>query len=174
MEQKLYPCNECGTKVKIRSKGLCSFCRYKQKGSPLKRYVLRQTIKNKLKKQKKAEILKNFFEFHLENIKKRPYCDNCGCKLSCNIANVAHILPKRASANPEVMDNIDNCLYLCASVNGEIGCHDKFDKIQATYKVYLMPCWEKAVEKYLTFKDKVRYNKYVSNFEDYLNENVPL
>lgn len=173
MKNKLYPCNQCGTEVRVRSKGLCQYCRSLQKGSVVKRYILKQTAKNKAKKQDKRVILEPFYEYHLENIRKNPYCDNCGCNIQGNLCNLAHILPKGFGRNTEVMGELENCIYLCASINGgdEIGCHERFDRIQATSKVYLMNCWDKCVNKYLTFRDKCKYNKYVAVFEDWINEN---
>lgn len=166
MERKLYKCNRCEREVYIRSKGLCQRCRYKQR-------VDNNEIKIKAKKNKnnRKEILSNFFTYHLEQIKKKPYCENCGSKLFCNISNIAHILPKRNTANPEVMGENNNALYLCCSFNGDgQGCHDRYDTIQGSSKVYLMNCFPIALKRYLTFKDKVRYNKYVSVFEDWIKE----
>lgn len=171
MEIKLYQCKEpgCEMKQRILSKGLCTFHRMKQKGSAVKKYKFK--INRNFKKRNRADILKQYFEYHLEQIKKHPYCENCGCLLKCNINNIAHILPKRNCYNPEVMDNINNYLYLCASVNGEIGCHDRYDRIQGSSQVYLMPCWKKAVNRYLTFKNELKYNKFVSIFEEWIKEN---
>jgi hypothetical protein len=170
MKNKLYPCKECGTKVKIRSKGLCPYCRSRQKGTLVSRYYLsQQTAKTKEKRRNRAQLLKVFFEKHLQTIQSHPNCENCGVRMACNIANIAHILPKRSTANPEVMDEPLNAMYLCASVNGEPGCHDRYDRIQGSAQVYLMPCWKKSVERYLTFREKVvKYNKFVKVFEDFI------
>ncbi len=174
MNRKLYTCNECQILVPIRSKGLCKMCRYKQKGSQVKQYTIkRQTDKNKIKKQNKREILEPFYKYHIEKVAQNPYCMNCGCRIQGNLNNLAHLLPKRFGGNPELMGELDNCLYLCASVNGgqEIGCHEKMDRIQGSSQFYLMPCFKKALEHYLTFRNKVvKYNKYVEIFEDYIKE----
>lgn len=172
MKSKLYPCKQCGTEVKIRSKGLCPFCRNLQKGTLVKRYIAkRQSTKIKEQRKTRYARLEKFFNYHLANISKRPFCENCGCRLQGNIANIAHILPKRNTANPEVMDELDNCLYLCAAVNGETGCHDKFDRIQGSSKVYLMKCWKTAYERFKLLQPLlVKYNKYVLVFEEWEKE----
>ena len=173
MKNKLYKCIECGKLVPIRSKGKCTMCRSKDLPKKHYRYNYRINQKLRLKRSVKMEILTPFFEFHLEEIKKNPFCQNCGIRLPCNITNIAHILPKRSSANPEIMGNLNNCLYLCASVSGGIGCHERFDAIQTTSKVYLLHCWGEAVKKYLEFrKDIVKHNKYQEIFEIWIRENT--
>lgn len=174
MNKKLYPCNNCKKEVPVRSKGLCAYCRNLQKGSVVKRYILKQSGKNKAKKEQKRAILQPFYEYHLEKIAKNSYCENCGCRIQGNLLNLAHILPKGYGRNTEVMGELNNCIYLCASLNSgqEIGCHERFDRIQASSAVYLMPCFLKALEKYLLFRNKVmKKNKYVQIFENYLEEN---
>lgn len=167
---KLYPCKKCGTQVRIRSKGLCPICRSKERSPKIKSYVIKQTSKNKIKRENKSQILKNFFQYHLAEIQKTPYCENCGTSLNCNLMNIAHILPKRNTANPEVMDHYNNFMYLCSSFDG-IGCHEKYDRVQGNAKVYLMSVFSKAVERYLTFRNLVKYNKYVEVFEEYIKNN---
>lgn len=171
MKYKLYKCKfpDCEIEQRILSKGLCTFHRMKQKGSTVKKYKLK--ITRKIKRKNRTNLLKIYFQYHLDNIKLNPFCENCGCKLMGNINNIAHILPKRNSSNPEIMDNLNNYSYLCASINGEIGCHDKYDRIQGCSQVYLMRVWPKLVERYLTFKKEIKYNKYVSIFEDWIEEN---
>lgn len=158
--------------VKIRSKGLCPFCRSKDKGTLVERYHIRkQTLKTREKRRKRGELLKVFFDRHLQTVSLSPFCDNCGMRIQGNLNNIAHILPKRSTANPEVMDEPNNAVYLCASINGEIGCHERYDRTQGSAQVYLMPCWIKCVEKYLTFRDQVKYNKYVRVFEEWIEMN---
>lgn len=176
MNRKLYKCKfeGCETQQAILSKGLCNYHRNLDKGSVVKRYHLKQqTAKTREKRRNRGALLEVFFRHHLEKVKLSPFCDNCGCRIQGNIANIAHILPKRSSANPEVMDELQNAIYLCASVNGEKGCHERFDSIQGSPQVYLMPCWKKSVDRYLTFKEKVvNYNKYVKVFEEWLDESI--
>lgn len=174
LTNKLYKCNECQTLVKIRSKGLCSYCSFKSKGSQVKIYKIKQqSAKNKEKRKNKQEIMRPYWEYHLENIQIHPHCENCGCNINGNIMNIAHILPKRNfGGNPEVSFELENCAYLCSSFDG-IDCHSRFDRIATTSKVYLMPVWEKMIKRYLMFKDKVlKYNKYVEIFENYITDGI--
>ena len=63
-------------------------------------------------------------EHHLAILKKgKTRCENCNIKLYPSVISIAHILPKRRHA--EVMDKLENYLYLCGS------CHGKYDRIQA-------------------------------------------
>lgn len=167
---KIYNCIKCEKEITKRIKKMCQFCYYKHLSlnKPKKNYYFKQSDKNKLKKQEKFNTLKPYFDYHLENIKKKLYCENCGCKIKGNISNIAHVLPKRKyGGNPEIMDDINNYLYLCSSFDG-IDCHSHYDSRQATSRVYNMLVWKIAVQRYLTFKNKVSYNKYVENFENYI------
>ena len=168
MKNKLYPCKKCNKEVKIRSKSLCTYCRYLEKGSLLKKYISKQTLKTRRKKKQKAEIMKPFWEYHLENVKNNPYCENCGVKIQGNICNIAHIIPKRSDVI--IMDNLNNCIYLCSSFDG-IDCHSKFDSIQSIPKVYLMPVWKIAVKRYFIFREECsKLSRYTENFENYIKE----
>lgn len=167
MERKLYKCIECGREVQILSKKRCQRCRYNQR-------VKNNEIKIKVSKNKRnrAGILKTYYEYHLREIKKKPYCENCGLKIQGSVMNICHIFPKRSTANPEIMDELNNVLYLCGPFdNTERDCHSHFDKSQSSIKVFSMKCFPTAVKRYLTFSDKCRYNKYVEIFELWLKEN---
>ena len=130
MESKLYPCKECGTKVKIRSKGLCPSCRHKQRqneGSlPVKKFSIKP-ISYKRQKQKKEEkgCLGAYFEFHLLNLMKNPRSEESGIIIDePTSANVCHLLPKRKTGGfPSVQCNVDNVVYLTLSE------HNRFDKL---------------------------------------------
>lgn len=173
MKRKLYKCKQDGCEIMqpILSKGLCKYHRYLQKGNPLFNYKTKLKKKNVVRQNKK-EVLSYFFNYHLEKIKNKSVCQNCGVKIKGNICNIAHILPKRL--HKEVMGNIHNCIYLCASINSgdEIGCHDRFDRIQGNSQVYLMNCWPLVIENYLKFRENVLYfSKYREVLEEWLNEN---
>lgn len=176
MERKLYPCKQCGTKVKIRSKGLCPYCRQQQKGGVVKQYRIKQQRSETRKKRKnRNELLKKFFTYHLNRIQSRPICENCGCRVQGNLMNIAHILPKRSTANPEVMDDLNNCMYLCASINGgeEKGCHEHFDRVQGSSKVYLMLCFPIALERYIKLAHLIEHNnKYVQVFKQAIEDKI--
>src|SRR6478736_509819 len=110
LNKKLYKCDKCNKEVAVRSKGLCSYCRNKEK--PLKKVF-------KIRTKAESKKLSAFFIKHIEQIKKNPICDNCGSKLQGSHFEVAHILPKRKTGgNPEVADNENNALYLCSMILG--------------------------------------------------------
>lgn len=163
MIPKIYQCVSCGKEVIIRSRKKCSRCRYKER-------LANSEIKYKINKSNRKDLLDKYFTYHLERIKLNPYCENCGSKLSCNISNIAHIFPKRHGGNPEVMGELDNYMYLCSAVNNDgQACHDRYDKIQGSSKVYLMKCFPIALKRYLTFTDKVKSTKYKLIFESFEN-----
>lgn len=169
MERKLYPCNNCGRKVQIRSKGLCPSCRQRdrEKSGELSKpnYRIPKITKKTLeKKRKKKAELDPFFEYQINRIiSKGLYCENeCGTKLQGLRTEVAHILPKRENGgHPEVRSNLDNALYMC------VDCHTKFDNNQLDVeKIKTFPVWKKAVERYQKFKHLiVRFSKYIEVLE---------
>lgn len=158
---KLYSCKKCGFKVPILSKGLCSRCYYIEYANK------KLKMGGKKKPLDKNNKIKYYYLYHLNNIKSVPYCENCGIKLQGSISNIAHILPKRQSANPEVGAELNNYMYLCSPFDNLINnCHSKYDRIQATKDIYLMNCFNIAKQRYLTFCNKVRYTKYSKVFDE--------
>lgn len=116
---KLYPCKECGTKVPIRSKGLCPACRNKQKQSEENTFVYRKKInpisnKKRVEKSLKRKELDVFFEYHLEQLEKKPFSQLSAKYISTpTTANIAHILPKRKQGGfPSISNHLENCIYL--------------------------------------------------------------
>jgi hypothetical protein len=148
---------------------MCRFHYSQSKGTPTKKYkIQQQTKKNKEKKRNKTQLMRPFWEYHLDNMQRtNAVCENCGCKITKGIVNIAHIIPK--SSHICVMDDLNNVMYLCASIENNIGCHDKYDRIQNTPQVYLMPVFVKAVERYKLFRDKIdKYSKQVAIFEQWI------
>lgn len=133
-EIKLYSCNKCGKKVRIRSKGLCPACRAKE---------LNHKPKMRSKKAvAQREGYADFFAKHIANIKVHSLCcEECGEKLKGNASEVAHILSKR-NFN-EVATKDWNILYLCGMFS-ENRCHDKFDRTLESRKE--MKVFKKACE----------------------------
>ena len=172
---KLYPCKECGKEVPIRSKGLCPVCREKQRRdageetmSTRTHSITKMTPKRQKKLTDKKKVLDPFFAYHIEQIKKTPYCRNCGDSLIGIRSEVAHVLPKRETMNPEVMNNLDNAMYLCSQVSNN-NCHKQFDDNQASEIIYNMQVWEEAVSKYVKLKPFiVNQNKITKTFDNYL------
>ena len=127
MANKLYPCKKCGTKVPIRSKGLCPKCREEERtnngektmlnttAAPLPKVTEKTKKKNKLKKS----IRDIYFDYHLGLCKKS---EESGTPIyEPTRANICHILPK--STHPSVQANLDNCVYLTFSE------HERFDQL---------------------------------------------
>lgn len=173
----MYPCKECGRKVPIRSKGLCPSCRERQRRADgeetmhSKNHSIRAISNERKKKLKeKKSTLDPFFDYHIAQIQKNPVCQNCGDYLQGLRSEVAHVLPKRSTMNPEVMNHLDNALYLCCQFSDN-NCHKKFDDTQASENVYSMTVWEKAVNQYLKLKPfLINVNKITENFEKYLSK----
>lgn len=128
----------------------------------------------KLDRKQRSDRLKVFFEYHLNILNSKPhFCENCGTRLTGQIANIAHIFPKQKSAFPEIMDNLDNYMYLCCSLYGEPGCHEVYDRTQMTGRVHSMPCFKIAYLRYKKIVDsgiKLKYNTYSKQFLEYYNE----
>lgn len=152
-KNKLYPCEECGTLVKIRSKGLCGGCRQKQRlgdGTLVtKKYTIKPiTEKRKQKRSDERGCLHAFFEFHITQLEKKPFSEESGKIISePSATNICHLLPKRKEGGfPSVQCVIDNCIYLTWEE------HNQFDKLlderNYTKLEELFPkSWKKACEK---------------------------
>ena len=132
-EIKLYSCENCGRKVRIRSKGLCPACRAKELNKKPK------VRSEKAKTQREGYV--DFFAKHIANIKVHSLCcEECGEKLKGNASEVAHILSKRN--HNEVATKDWNVLYLCGMFS-ENRCHEKFDrtlKSRREMKVFKKAC----------------------------------
>lgn len=124
---KLYPCNSCGAKVPIRSKGLCPKCREEQRTNNGEKTMLNTIVaplpsitdKTRKKKLKIKSIRDVYFAYHIERCKAS---EESGAKISePTRANICHILPK--STHPSVQANLDNFVYLTFSE------HERFDQL---------------------------------------------
>ena len=148
IKSKNKTCIECGREDQPWfSKKRCKNCASRSYKKPAKGPLRSVKYKKKLQSNK----LSDFFELHEHKLAERPYCDNCGERISNPLRwSVAHILPKKKYY--EVQSEVKNCVYLCAFGNN---CHNIFDSIQNTEKVYEMEVWEKVYENYLEFKDKI-------------------
>lgn len=164
LRNKLYKCEipSCGRKVHIRStikgekyKGykVCNPCKSKYDGSSLKKFSLDKKIERRIER----DCLYTFFKTAVEELKRRPYCENCGVKINTNYAvfnNIAHILPKRKYKS--VMCNMNNFLILCDSKDNKDGnsCHKNFDS--GISKAQDMPAFNLAKERFKLFKEEVK------------------
>ena len=130
MDKKLYPCKKCGTKVPIRSKGLCGICRQNQRKEEGTLPQYKKKIKpfkasNKAKRKEERGCLGVYFEYHLEELNRMPSSIESKKPIySPTVANIAHLLPKRKTGGfPSVQCNIENAIYLT------IQEHNHFDKL---------------------------------------------
>lgn len=149
---KLYSCDNCGKKVRIRSKGLCPFCRAKQVGFKKPKF-------HSLKTKTKRVGYSDFFSKHIIKIKlEHLCCEECGSKLKGDVSEVAHILSKRNF--PENATSDWNVLYLCGMFS-ENRCHDKFDRDNNSRKS--MTVFKKACEVVKQHKEEVKHinNEYL-------------
>lgn len=146
-------CVECGEEKKIFSKGRCQKCASQNKTlktSPLKKSST--TKKATEGKKELQEKRKEYFEYHINNIKiNNISCEECGDSLNGDISEVAHIISK--SKNPETEHLKENILYLCG-VNSNNQCHAKFDQSSESRK--RMKVFLKAVEQVKAFEDKIK------------------
>lgn len=137
MTKKLYPCKECGRKVQIRSKGMCSTCRViqLQKERPK---VYKKPIKSKPsfgggRNKEQQKLLKDYFDTQLEKLRSNPYSQESGNPIRYpSKANICHILFKRKQGGfPSIAHDLDNCVFLTLEE------HSRFDQLldQAKFDV---------------------------------------
>lgn len=168
MKNKLYKCEMpgCTKEVQIRSSiktegefyrlRCCNLCKAKvDRKVKVYKPIPKFTEKSVTKRKNERTGLVSFFAKAILELRDKPYCQNCGCKINVYIHpvnNVAHILKK--SYYKSVMDNDLNRVFLCADKDNENNCHEKFDNRiydRPTMNVFLI-----AKEKYLLFKDQVK------------------
>lgn len=148
MKHKLYPCENCGREVPLRStvrnndqhkgKKVCGGCKLRLD-------------------KKKDEGKREFFERAIQELKNEPYCENCGCRIDTSFmpaANIAHILAK--SKYKSVAWNRLNRVFLCAGKNDEEykNCHGRFDTDIEGRKD--MPVYSVAQERFRTFMRDIK------------------
>mgnify|MGYP003664061597 CR=1 FL=1 len=145
--RKLYECGDenCGNKVPILSKGLCTGCRKKQRiedgSAPVYTNKIKKT-KRSAKSKKEREGLPEYFQKHIEILSKNPKSEASGKFIPKPWSgNIAHILPK--SNHKSVMCDDNNCMYLTLEEHtqfDELLLKFEFDKI----RIYLPKVWELA------------------------------
>lgn len=151
IQQKPKTCKSCGESKHIFSRGRCKFCATKEDSKPLKK----ATEKSKEKRKEERKDFPKFFMDAIEELKKNPVCQNCGCRISADylpVHNICHLVNK--SKFKSVSTHPDNYVFLCSSkdVIGK-NCHGYFDdNINDRPN---MPVYPIAKEKYLKFRDEV-------------------
>lgn len=113
------------------------------------------------RRKREREGYKEFFEHHINNIKKESLkCEECSKKLIGVHSEVCHILPK--SYFKSIATNNENIIYLCPEHhnffddrrNAEIKKMKIFDKVENTFEKL-----REAITETLNYKHYDRYNK---------------
>jgi len=138
---KLYPCKKCGTEVLIRSKGLCSACRYKE----LHNHDEQKQGEASSDAEEGDPCLVVYFKAQLAILQRIRKSEESGLFISVPTKmNVCHLLPK--GKYKSVKCNMENCIFL----TGEE--HARFDKLLFEHNFYLLEDefprgWPKAVNR---------------------------
>lgn len=186
IKNQLYTCEVpgCNNKVAVRSKikqgvlkgtPCCSYCKSKHDKKETKPHksIKAFTEKNREKRKTVRSGLPTFFSEAIEELNKKPFCENCGCRINTRlfpVNNIAHILSK--SKYKSVMTDKNNFLFLCTEkdhVDGQTSCHGTFDsKINGRPS---MPVFKVALGKFKLFAPDVeeRGAEYLI-FEDELHK----
>jgi hypothetical protein len=147
MKKRLLPCENCGKEVPLRST---------IRGGPHKGKKCCGWCKAKLDKKDTKEK-QGFYEKAIEESRKQPYCENCGCKVDLGYmgsSNIAHIVSK--GRYKSVAYEPLNFVLLCAGKNSaeHNNCHHKFDNDilgRKNMKVFLV-----AKQRFDRFRDKIK------------------
>ncbi len=142
-------CKTCGEEKYIFSKGNCEFCS-KKTYSNIKSY----TPKAKVKRQEERKDYPEFFAKAIEELKKHPYCQNCGGEINVNlhpVNNIGHILKK--SKFKSVATHPENYLILCSEKDNIFNCHERFDNHINDRPN--MECFTLAYRKFKKFEEEV-------------------
>lgn len=171
MKRKLYKCTypNCETKQLMLIRKMCNYHYHltRDKKTPTNNFGYK---KPNIKRKQVNIPLQQYFEYHLEKVKLNPFCENCGSKIQANICNIAHLIPKRTDS--VVSSELENYAYLCSPFDEQgKDCHNKFDSMAGNIKVYEMPFWKIAIKRYLTFRNKCKYNNYSKIFEQWIKIN---
>lgn len=135
--RKTYPCKACGKLVTLRSHGLCPSCRAK---------VLGAKGRKPLASHKKTTGLPGFFDAMLWKLRESGMSYTGRPIAFPTVANVCHILPKRAYKS--VAEDEDNIVFL---THGE---HTRFDHLVDTLDFAALEkefpfVWQRAVRQVL-------------------------
>lgn len=103
--------------------------------------------------EKRKEERKDFPEFFQKHIviAKSKYCEECGYKLTGNVSEIAHVLPKSYFKSVSTEDS--NILYLCGMYSKN-NCHSNYDNFPAE-KVKEMNIYPKVQEVFKQLEEKI-------------------
>ena len=129
MKNKLYKCKFEGCEIEqpILSKGLCPYHRQKQREEqgnlPKPKYSIKPiSEKAKLKKKETKGCLEEYFDFHIQNILKKPFSEESGKFISDPTrANVCHVVDK--GRHKSIQCCVENAVYLTFEE------HSRMDKL---------------------------------------------
>jgi len=161
-ENKLYPCTECGRRVKIRSKGKCPLCRSKDIKS-ISKVSEKQKIKNKIK----SDVRSVYFDFHIQRCRISEESGNV--IHNPNRSNICHLFAK--SNHPSLQSNLDNFVYLTSEEHSEFDTYlfrHEFEKLERNFeKSWQISC--QRIKKLLPLCEEK--TKFYFAITDYLTTN---
>ena len=168
IERKKYPCKQCGASVFIRSKGLCPLCRSKElaQNAALEQASLSpKKAKAPIKKKQVESCLDVYFDFHISEIAKFPYCMETGDYINQGRFNVAHLFSK--SKHPNTRCCLENAVYLSWQ------SHFDFDKLLDSKNFKELETWKiwpQVLYKMRLLLPQVDNTNFKQAFEEYLQE----
>lgn len=124
----------------------------------MKRYSKKGLEKRKSERQGFTE----FFQKHIE-VARNSYCEECGQRLTGDVSEVAHCLPKSYFKSISVNDN--NILYLCGRFSTN-NCHSLYDN-SAIEKVKEMKIYPKIKEIFQQLKPEITESINYKVYEKY-------
>ena len=129
----------------------------------MRKYSKKALDKRKLERGKFPE----FYAKHVSIIKeKKECCAECGCRLSGDVSEVAHILNK--SVYKSVSTEDQNVLYLC-SWKSQNNCHSKFDNSSLdVFKEMLV--YDRVCNIFAEIRDKVKEKINFKTLERYIKD----
>jgi len=113
--------------------------------------MIRKYSKKGLEKRKaEREGFPEFFQKHIE-IARNSYCEECGQRLTGDVSEIAHCLPKSYFKSVSTSDL--NVLYLCGRFSAN-QCHSNYDN-GAVEKVKQMKIYPKVKEIFQQLKPEI-------------------
>jgi hypothetical protein len=169
IQQKKKVCKNCQTEQFIFSKGRCRQCTIIEnaKGAMkvVRKYITKQTDKNKLHRKSQSAIREAYFSYHMERCK---FSEESGVNINNPTrANIAHIIDK--GRHKSVQSHLDNFIYLT------IQQHTDFDKLlfennfEALEKNF-PNSWSIALERLkIVLPECLEKTKFIIKLEKYLS-----
>ncbi len=168
IQQKKKICKICQTEQFIFSKGRCRQCTIieNSKGAMkvVRKYITKQTDKNKLHRKSQSAIRNSYFEFHIDLCK---VSEESGVSITAPTrANICHLFDK--SRHPSLQGCLDNYVYLTLDE------HTRFDKLLYDHEfkkleVEYPNIWPEVVNRMENLLELCEeHTKFKIKFEEYL------